>query len=581
MTNPTLLQRLKERKLVQWALAYLAGAFVVFQAVEVMAEPWGISPSLQRAVHIVLLFGLLVTLVLAWYHGEKGRQRVSGPELLMVAALLVVAGVALSTLGGGEEAPGPVEATASGETEDARPSLAVLPLDNNSPDPQDAFFANQVHADIISALSKISSLSVKGRSSVDQFREERPPIREIATRLGVHFLLEGTAQIAGSLVRVSVQLIDGSIDEVLWDKDWQVEYLPAEAIRIQVEIAEGVASELSVVIAPEEQTRLASVATEDPEALRLYQVGRYLWNQRTEPETHEAIRLLQEAVTRDPMFAEAHAALADALLMLANYSWALPDEVYPEAIAAAERALELNPTLAAAQATRGFVSLIAWDWEGAEEYWRRALALDPDHAYARYWYSVLLQSLGRMDEAREQATLAIELDPLAPQIRSGLITHYNASWQFDRAIAEGLRLVRSYPDFENGWSYLASAYTGAGRFEEALDALERKEEIEGDNSGFGLAEVLAHQGDRNGALEEVARIRERWGLDRINLKWAAEVYVILGDYDEAFRLLHRARDMRSASLRTIGWEFNFHPVRSDPRFIALMEELKLPIVEHQ
>ena len=150
----SLLQRLKERKLFQWALAYLAGAFVVFQAVEVMAEPWRISPVLQRAVHIVLLFGLLITLVLAWYHGEKGRQKVSGPELLMVAALLVVAGVALTWVQGPSEDSSPRPRPSEGD----EPRIALLPCAVRSLSPEDSIRAEGLHDQIIFRLQGISSL---------------------------------------------------------------------------------------------------------------------------------------------------------------------------------------------------------------------------------------------------------------------------------------------------------------------------------------------------------------------------------------------------------------------------------------
>jgi adenylate cyclase len=576
-----LLQRLKQRKIIQWALAYLAGAFVVFQLIDALETPLGLTTTIQQAVLAIVVVGFFITLVLAWYHGEKGRQKVSGPELLMVAALLVVAGVALSTLGGGEETLGELEATAPLENEDARPSLAVLPLENLSPNPQDDYFADGVQEDITTALARISSLSVRGRSSVEQYRESRPGIREMAGALGVDFILEGSARVVGTVAKVTVQLIDGRLDEHVWQDEWEVEYLPDEAIRIQGEIAQEVANLLRIEITPQEESRIAAAPTGDSEAQRLYHRARYRWNRRNEPDVRESIRLFREAIRRDPEYAEAYAGLANAFWTLGDYSWALPDEAYPQAMAAAERALELDAYLPDVYATLGGLNTSMRNWAVAESHFRQSLAMDPDNAFARYWYSLLLDGQGRHDEALEQATLAMELDPLAPQIGSALLNHYWSSREFDLSIAEGLRQVQSRPDFANGWDDLAYSYLAAGQYEKALEAFERVEGLRGEPSGIGKALILACQGDREGALGEVARVQALLGLERINPIVLAELHIALGDFDEGLRLLYRARDEGSPSIHWLTYDSLFDPVRSDPRFIALMEELNLPIIEYQ
>jgi pimeloyl-ACP methyl ester carboxylesterase len=171
MVETSLLQQLKERKLVQWALAYLAGAFVVFQLLDALSEPLGLSNTVQRAILVIVGIGFFITLILAWYHGEKGRQRVSGPELLMVAALLVVAGVALSTVGGRDGRKDPSEVPQGPVVDDDRPGVAVLPCANFSPNPEDAFRAQGIHDEILLRLQGISSLRSIGRTSVLPFAE--------------------------------------------------------------------------------------------------------------------------------------------------------------------------------------------------------------------------------------------------------------------------------------------------------------------------------------------------------------------------------------------------------------------------
>jgi tetratricopeptide (TPR) repeat protein len=295
----------------------------------------------------------------------------------------------------------------------------------------------------------------------------------------------------------------------------------------------------------------------------------------------EAIRLFREAINRDPDYAEAYAGLADALIILAEYDWAPASEVNAEAISAAERALTLNPSLAGAHTSLAGVRQAMRDWAGAEEHYRQALALDPDHAYARFWYSLLLDGLGRHDEALEQATLARELDPLSPAIDAALWSHYYVTRDFDRAIAEARELVRAHPEYPAAWVFLSDTYVGASRLQEARDAKERAQELSGGPIDMGLARILALEGDQEGALRELDRVQAWPGSDRINPILIATVYIALGDFDQAFRHLYRTRDQRSPVMEHLTFEFAYDPIRSDPRFIALMEELNLPIIEYQ
>jgi serine/threonine-protein kinase len=184
MPDKPLLQSLKERRLVQWAVAYLAGAWLVFQGTEVLADPWNLSTGLQRTIHLLLVVGFFVTLVLAWYHGEHGRQRASGPELLMIAALLAIAAILLTIVRPREEAVTISKPVLALEGE--KPAIAVLPFENISPDPSDAYFADGMHEQITSQLSQVSAIRVISRTSVMQYREESKPVRDIAAELSVN-----------------------------------------------------------------------------------------------------------------------------------------------------------------------------------------------------------------------------------------------------------------------------------------------------------------------------------------------------------------------------------------------------------
>ena len=251
---------LKERKLVQWALAYLAGAFVVFQAVEVMAEPWGFSPGLQRAVHILLILGLFITLVLAWYHGERGRRRIRGLELLILAGILVIAGAAVAYFGrasGGEE-ESPATPVAPSK------SVAVLPFANLSADPDNEYFSDGVTVDIINHLAKLDDLTVSSRTSVMRYKASDKSLRQIGEELGVSTIVEGEVQRIGDRVRTNAQLIDVGTDAHLWADQYDRQL--ADVFAIQSDIAERIAQALKAELSLGERERLAESSTDNLEA---------------------------------------------------------------------------------------------------------------------------------------------------------------------------------------------------------------------------------------------------------------------------------------------------------------------------
>ncbi|MFC1574871.1 tetratricopeptide repeat protein [Gemmatimonadota bacterium] len=577
MSDTSLFQRLKERKLVQWAVAYLAGAWVVFEATGTALDAWNLSPLLVRSIHVLLIVGFFITLVIAWYHGEKGRQRVSGPELLMVAALLIIAGVALTMLGRGQEAPQTVEATAPAGSGDARPSLAVLPMDNLSPDPQDAFFARGVHTDITNALGRISSLALKGRYSVDQFPERRPPIREIASALNVDFLLGGTAQIVGTAVKVTVQLIDARLDEQIWEGEWQAEYLPAEAIRIQSEIADSVASELSIAIAPEEEARIAKIPTDDPVALKLVDRAEHLWSQRTESTVQEAIELFDQAIERDPLYAEAYAGLASAYLILADWGggygheWERREESFRQAQEMAERALEQDSTLSLPHGVIAWVKIaVDWDWDGAEREFLAGLERDPDQSQLHGWYSGFLAGMGRTDDALRQLAAVERLDPLSPWLANGPVVVYYLARQYNRAIEAGIEGITAYPDMISPYGWLCNSYLASGRIDEGMEAC--REAAERDpRGGARMAIILAHRGEREAALQELEEALANHG-DRGSVNFdAAIVHAVLGNLDEAFPRLRRYITQYRSTAIWVPAEPIYDPFRADPRWEEILD----------
>ena len=243
----SLIDRLKQRKLVQWALAYLAGAWLALQLVDVLGERWGISHGMARTIDVALVVGFILTLVLAWYHGEQGRQRISGSELLMIGGVLGAGALLLKTVDT-DPAPDPVSSEVAAYVpgaNDGRPRLAVLVFANRSRRPEDADFTAGVHDQILTELSKRGDLTVVSRTSVEEYRNRPRNIRLIASELRVSHLVEGAVQRAGDSVLVTAQLVDAT-DSHIWAGDYQRELTVAGLLGIQRELASNIARELGL-----------------------------------------------------------------------------------------------------------------------------------------------------------------------------------------------------------------------------------------------------------------------------------------------------------------------------------------------
>ncbi|MFC1661256.1 tetratricopeptide repeat protein, partial [Gemmatimonadota bacterium] len=475
---------------------------------------------------------------------------------------------------GGGEVMEPTGTPAIIEREDNRPAIAVLPFDNFSPNPDDAWFADGVHEDITTALSRISAISVPARSSVDQFKDDRPDSRGIASILGVDFLLEGSGRIVGTQMRVSVQLIDGGADRHVWSEEYDVPFSMDEVMRISSGIAQQVAAGVGARIAPSERTAISSLPTKDLVAYRLVHRARTLWDQRTAPEIRQAIDLYEEAIGRDPDYSDAFAGLAEASFFLTT-SWDVEEVLRSvrRAVASAERALELDPSAGGAHAVLGLIKLyFERDWEGAEEELATAIGLDPDHAFAHHGYSVYLSALGRHEEALRELSIAQRLDPLAQALSHGPAKMYFQARQFDRAIEEALQNLEANPEHHSTTIWLCRSYLMLERFEEGMQACAAAQSnSEGRSPHLGL--YYAMRGERSQAMREVEGTMEVLGSPTLT---SVEVFAVLGEVDEAVRTIRYLIDVDPMwpSIR-LGIDPFLDPLRSDSRFIQILRDMGL------
>jgi len=566
----------KERAMIQWGLVYLAGAWVVLQIAGFAVEALRWPSIVHQALGLLSFVGFFVALVVTWFHGKRGRQRIRKTEVLLIGALLAVAGLALSKQGFGDSEGVPGTGSPGARVGESRPGIAVLPFENFSPNPDDAYFANGLQEDITSALSQIRTLRVPGRSSVERFRDDRPSAREMARILGADYLLEGSARIVSGTVKVTVQLIDGRTDEHIWAQEFDRPFSVEEVIQIQSETAQAVASQLRAITTPEEDARIASLPTRSPEAFELLHRARYRWNMRTEEDVRESLRLLLQAVSRDPDYAAAHVAVADAFLVLANWGWEDHRVAFPAAVAAAERAVALDPEMANAHASLGGVHL--WctrNWERAEAEFLRALELDSENSYAHFWYSALLSALDRHDEAVAHARDAVALDPLSPPVASALPRALFMKRDYGEAVREARKALGLHPDFANLHSLLCSSLIGEGDYLAAEAACRRHQEAMGVAHSLNMAILRAYEGDREAAYTEVEAAASNTDAEGGQPVIEAMVFAGLGETEAAMNLLLKAEVEEFPHMEYLSTHPFFDNLRGDPGFQALLGRLGL------
>jgi TolB-like protein/Tfp pilus assembly protein PilF len=447
------LQRLKQRKLVQWAIAYVAAAFALLQGIDIVAQQFGWSEGVRRGITLALVVGFFVTLVLAWYHGERGAQRVTGTELLIIGLVLVLGGGFLWRFATARSADTKT-ATLPNESKSVinAKSIAVLPFENLSSDKENAYFTDGVQDEILTDLAKIADLKVISRTSVMQYKSGAPRnLREIGQQLGVAHVVEGSVQRAANKVRVIAQLIDARNDAHLWAQTYDRDL--ADVFAIQSEIAKAIADQLQAKLSPNEKKAIEQPPTTDLAAFDLYSRAKSLlltanFSATGEADLLKAIELLNEAVKRDPSFFDAYCQLAGAHEQL--YAVFGSDHT-PGRLALAEAALQaatrLRPDAAETHLARAqYLYHGLRDYAGALaelEIARRALPNDP-RLFELTGY--ILRRRGQQEEGLRNLERAVELDPRNFFTLQQIALSYQALGRYAEAIAAQDRALAIVPD---------------------------------------------------------------------------------------------------------------------------------------
>ncbi|MGH8121547.1 MAG: tetratricopeptide repeat protein, partial [Rudaea sp.] len=416
------LQRLRERKLVQWALAYVAAAFALIQVVDIVAQRFGWPDSIERILIIATCVGFFVVLVLAWYHGEHGAQKVSGTELAILALLLAIGGgflwrfqatVPVAALPGKAADTAPVTPPAPSKTAPDK-SIAVLPFENLSSDKNNEYFASGMQDMVLTKLADIGELKVISRTSTEKYKSHPDNLKQIAQELGVRNILEGSVQKAGNQVLINVQLIDAATDEHIWAQAYTKTL--DNIFGVEGQVAQMVADALKAKLSPAEAQKLAKVGTRNKDAYDLYLRAGYFIDTANRSGDREnlkrSIELLQKAIALDAKYADAYALLALDYAKLGGHA--------DEQEAAARRALALDPGNARAQAEMAFVLSFRGDSAGALEHMREAVRLEPAKATVNYALGFILSEDGRVEEAAAAFAHAAALDPAPNFFRLGV-----------------------------------------------------------------------------------------------------------------------------------------------------------------
>ena len=458
-------------------------------------------------------------------------------------------------------------------------SIAVLPLENLSRDPDQEYFADGMTEELITTLGTISALRVISHTSVMRYKGTKKPLPQIARELNVDAIVEGTVERSGNRVRITANLLYAPADRHLWAQTYERNL--GNVLSLQDEVARAIANQIRIKVTQQENARLAGARPVNPEAHRLYLLGRFYWNKRNEEGLTKAKEQFERAIEVDPTYAPAYAGLADSYLQLANSGVRSPNEAMPKAKAAARKALEIDPSLAQAHASLAeLYKDYDWDWAGAEREFKRAIELDPNYATGHQWYAVYLSLMRRHTEAITEAQRAQQLDPLSPIISVSLA--YWGGYFYARQYNESIRRLREtvslFPEFEVAYRELGHACEANRMYQEAFVAFRKAELLSGASPAelTALDQAYTRGGMRGYYLWRIEKFRKESKHRYVKPLILTYLYAAIGDRDQAFLYMKKAYEDREGDLNTLQVEPWFDPLRSDPRSQAILRRMNFP-----
>ena len=588
MNLPQFFAELKRRNVYKVAVAYIVAGWALSQGIAQVFPVFDVPNWTIRLIVTLIIIGLPVALVLAWAFEitPEGIKRTEMADRMPAAAqrkkhtwiYIVVVGsivsITLFFLGRYSAISGAARHSevATGIPEK---SIAVLPFDNLSRDPDNAYFAEGVQDEILTRLAKVADLKVISRTSTQHFKSVPENLPQIAKQLGVTNILEGSVQKVKDQVRVNVQLINALTDAHLWAEIYDRKL--TDLFSVESEIAKTIADTLQAKLTGSETAAMSNKPTENPEAYELYLKGRFFWNKRTGQDLKTACDYFQQAIAVDPHYATAYAGLAESYILIPLFDAGSPQDYFPKAKAAAERAIELQETSAEAHTALGLLFCFSdVNFAQSEKEFKRAIELNPNYATAHHWFgNALLVALGRFNEAISENKRAVELDPLSLIINADLGSTFMLARQYDQAIAQLQRTLTLDNKFGYTHWNLGQALYLKGDTAAAIAEYQKARTLDDDPQIVALlGRAYADTGQRDQALELVRQLEARATQQFVRGYLMALVYIGLGDKTKAIDYLEREyQNHDNIDTAWIRADPMLDPLRGDPRFEALADKI--------
>ncbi len=480
------LEEIRRRNVHRVATTYALAAWILIEAGSVLLPTFGIPESFFKTYVIIVATGFVIALILSWVFelttdGVKLERNIDrsayepgrrvGKNYLIIGLLVLALGVSITfnvtgVRGGDTEA---IEETAHN-------SVAVLPFTSRSAIEENRFFADGIHEDILTRLAEIKSLRVISRASVNEYRDINRNLRKIGEDLGVSTIVVGAVQRVDNQVRISVQLIDVKTDEQMWSASYDRKLSIESVFDLQTEISSQIASSLRAALTPEQEIRLAKIPTNSIEAYAEYVVGRENLLKRSFATLNSAREQFEHAIELDPEYAQAHAALAETVLVIqSNHKSIAADEAYSIAATHIDHALRIDPSLPMAYAARGLLEMMQWEGTrvgsgniAAAASFDKAIELNPSLSDAYVWFASLRSSEGDVEKAVDLLTMALTLDPLSRIPYVNLPNFLAREGRNERTTELLLHAIKIFPDWETPYGYLSNHMAGLGRLDEAI-----------------------------------------------------------------------------------------------------------------
>jgi len=587
MKNTNFFAELKRRNVYKVALAYIVAGWALSQGIAQVFPVFDVPNWAIRSIVLLIIVGLPVALVLAWMFEltPQGIKRTDAADAMPMSArqkkhtwiyVIVIGGllsIGLFFLGRySTQTPRQSEAT----TLPAK-SIAVLPFDNLSRDPDNAFFAEGIQDEILTRLAKVADLKVIARTSSERFKSAPENLPDIAKQLGVLNILEGSVQKVNDQVRVNVQLINAMTNAHLWAEIYDRKL--SDILSVESEIAKTIADTLQARLSGTEVNAMVKRHTENTQAYQFYLKGRFFWNKRDTNDLQKALGYFQQAAKEDPNYALAWSGMADVYVLLPLFGGADPADAYPKAKEAANKAIALDPNLAEPHADLGLIaSLFDFDFALSMREFEKSIALNPNYATAHHWFGdSVLQCIGDFNRAIAEMKRALELDPLSVVFSVDLGVAYYFDGRYQEGIAQTRKALDLDPNAYYPYYNLGELLEESGDFPGAIS--EYKKSVALDADPYPLA-LLGRAEALNGNREAALKILQQLAVSK---RYVADysvglVYLGLGDKNQAMDWFEKSFAKRQPDLNTIRFDPLLRPLHGDPRFEQLAEKI-LPAQE--